>query len=56
MRALKAERDKLLGYVDRFEGLRIGVWGDLILDEHLYGTTRRISREAPVLILSFLYQ
>ena len=56
MRALKPERDKLLGYVDRFEGLRIGVWGDLILDEHLYGTTRRISREAPVLILTYVDQ
>jgi D-glycero-beta-D-manno-heptose-7-phosphate kinase len=52
MRAIKTERDQLLGYVDRFEGLRVGVWGDLILDEHLCGTTRRISREAPVLILS----
>jgi len=53
MRDIKPDRNGLLGYVDRFEGLRIGVWGDLILDEHLYGTTRRISREAPVLILSF---
>ncbi len=53
MRKIKSDRDGLLGYVERFEGLRIGVWGDLILDEHLYGTTRRISREAPVLILSF---
>jgi rfaE bifunctional protein kinase chain/domain len=53
MRDIKLDRNGLLGYVDRFEGLRIGVWGDLILDEHLYGTTRRISREAPVLILSF---
>ena len=46
-------RERLVRYLDRFEGLRIGVWGDLILDEHLYGTTRRISREAPVLILSY---
>jgi rfaE bifunctional protein kinase chain/domain len=53
MRDNKSDRDGLLGYVDRFKGLRIGVWGDLILDEHLYGTTRRVSREAPVLILSF---
>jgi rfaE bifunctional protein kinase chain/domain len=53
MKREPVDREKLLGYVDRFEGLRIGVWGDLILDEHLYGTTRRISREAPVLILSF---
>jgi rfaE bifunctional protein kinase chain/domain len=56
MRDNKTDRDAILKYVDRFEGLRIGVWGDLILDEHLYGTTRRISREAPVLILSFINQ
>ena len=53
MKREQVDKEKLLGYVDRFEGLRIGVWGDLILDEHLYGTTRRISREAPVLILSY---
>lgn len=53
MKREQVDREKLLGYIDRFEGLRIGVWGDLILDEHLYGTTRRVSREAPVLILSF---
>ncbi len=53
MNAIAAQRAELIQYVDRFEGLRIAVWGDLILDEHLYGTTRRISREAPVLILSY---
>ncbi len=53
MNTNKEDRARLLGYLDRFEGLRIGVWGDLILDEHLYGTTRRISREAPVLILTY---
>ncbi len=53
MKREQVDKEKLLGYVDRFEGLRVGVWGDLILDEHLYGTTRRVSREAPVLILSF---
>ncbi|MBM3294351.1 MAG: hypothetical protein FJY82_07470 [Candidatus Aminicenantes bacterium] len=39
--------------IDRFPRLRIAVWGDFILDEYVYGFTRRISREAPVLILSF---
>jgi len=43
----------LLPIIDRFSGLRIAVWGDFILDEYLYGVTRRISREAPVLILSY---
>jgi rfaE bifunctional protein kinase chain/domain len=43
----------LLSLIDRFSHLRIAVWGDFILDEYIYGTTRRISREAPVLILSY---
>jgi len=50
------DKEKLVRIVDRFPGLRIVVWGDFILDEHLYGTTRRISREAPVLILSYRRQ
>jgi D-glycero-beta-D-manno-heptose-7-phosphate kinase len=53
MNAHAADKNKLVEYIDRFEGLRIAVWGDFILDEHLYGTTRRISREAPVLILNY---
>jgi rfaE bifunctional protein kinase chain/domain len=43
----------LLPIIDRFPHLRIAVWGDFILDEYVYGFTRRISREAPVLILSY---
>jgi len=48
----KDPRD-LLPIIDKFYHLRIAVWGDIILDEYLYGKTRRISREAPVLILSY---
>jgi D-glycero-beta-D-manno-heptose-7-phosphate kinase len=47
------EEARLLGVVDRFAGRRVAVWGDFILDEYLYGRTRRISREAPVLIISY---
>ncbi|MGD9347372.1 MAG: PfkB family carbohydrate kinase [Candidatus Aminicenantes bacterium] len=43
----------LLQIVENFANKKIIVWGDFILDEYLYGTTRRISREAPVLILSY---
>jgi rfaE bifunctional protein kinase chain/domain len=48
------EKDKhtLIDIISRFAGKKVTVWGDLILDEYIYGTTRRISREAPVLILS----
>lgn len=36
-----------------FQDKKVVVWGDLILDEYLYTTTSRISREAPVLITEF---
>ncbi len=47
---------RLQGIIDRFAGRKIAVWGDFILDEYLYGKTRRISREAPVLIISYQNQ
>jgi len=50
---MKKETRLLFSIIDRFPGLKVAVWGDIILDEYLYGTTRRISREAPVLILSY---
>lgn len=36
-----------------FKGKRIAVWGDFILDEYIYTSTGRISREAPVLVTEF---
>jgi D-glycero-beta-D-manno-heptose-7-phosphate kinase len=39
--------------VKQFKGKRIIVWGDFILDEYIYTTTGRISREAPVLVTEF---
>jgi len=50
---MNKEKKKLLEIIDRFSEKKICVWGDFILDEYLYGNTRRISREAPVLILSY---
>ncbi len=47
------KKRSLLQIIDNFSQKTIIVWGDFILDEYLYGTTRRISREAPVLILSY---
>ncbi len=47
------ETPALFAIIDKFVHLRIAVWGDIILDEYLYGKTRRVSREAPVLILSY---
>jgi rfaE bifunctional protein kinase chain/domain len=50
---MTSERSRLQEIIDRFAGKKIAVWGDFILDEYLYGKTRRISREAPVLIISY---
>jgi len=47
------EKKNLINIVDKFAQKKIAVWGDFILDEYIYGDTRRISREAPVLILSY---
>jgi rfaE bifunctional protein kinase chain/domain len=49
---VKKDKINLIDIIGRFANKRVAVWGDLILDEYIYGTTRRISREAPVLILS----
>jgi rfaE bifunctional protein kinase chain/domain len=50
---LNIKKKKLLKIIDNFSQKKIVVWGDYILDEYVYGYTRRISREAPVLILSY---
>lgn len=50
---MNKETQKLLDIVDRFRGTKVAVWGDFILDAYLLGTTRRVSREAPVLILKY---
>ncbi len=39
--------------VDAFPGRRVLVLGDLVLDRYILGTPKRISREAPVIILRF---
>ncbi len=38
---------------DLFEGKKIAVWGDFILDEYIFTSTGRISREAPVLVTEY---
>jgi len=46
------ERDRLIELVRGFEGRRVAVLGDLVADEFVYGDIARISREAPVPILT----
>jgi rfaE bifunctional protein kinase chain/domain len=44
---------RLLELIDAFSGVRALVFGDLIVDEFIYGEIARVSREAPVLILNY---
>ena len=44
-------RDRLLQLTEGMKGRRIVVYGDIVADRFIYGTPKRISREAPVLIL-----
>jgi rfaE bifunctional protein kinase chain/domain len=44
---------RLLTLVDAFATTRVAVFGDLIVDEFIYGELSRVSREAPVLILDY---
>lgn len=45
-------RERLLGLLDGFPGMRVMVVGDLGLDHYLVGDAGRISREYPVIILN----
>lgn len=45
-------KDRLSKLIPRLSQGRVLVVGDLVIDEMIYGATHRISREAPVLILS----
>lgn len=47
------ERDRLHRLIDTFPGCRVLLYGDLVLDRFILGSPKRISREAPVLILRF---
>ncbi len=43
--------DSLAVWVEMFPEARIVVWGDVVADRFLYGSTTRISREAPALVV-----
>ncbi len=45
------DRDHLLEIIDRLAEVRVALLGDLVLDRFILGTPKRISREAPVIIL-----
>ncbi|MCW8984725.1 MAG: PfkB family carbohydrate kinase, partial [Thermoanaerobaculales bacterium] len=45
------EKQQYLEIIDRFGGCRVVLYGDLVLDRFILGTPKRVSREAPVIIL-----
>jgi len=45
------DRQRLLDIIDRFQATSVALIGDLVLDRFILGTPKRISREAPVIIL-----
>ncbi len=47
------DRDALAALVERIPHARIVLYGDLVLDRFILGTPKRISREAPVIILRY---
>ena len=49
----RIDAGRLIELIDGFDGLRVAVFGDLIVDEFIYGEIARVSREAPVLILNY---
>ena len=44
---------RLVSLIEAFAGVRVLVFGDLIVDEFIDGEIARVSREAPVLILNY---
>ncbi|OGL39888.1 MAG: hypothetical protein A2042_06790 [Candidatus Schekmanbacteria bacterium GWA2_38_11] len=47
----KINKKRLLELINNFKSSTILTIGDIIADEYIYGSTSRVSREAPVLIL-----
>lgn len=48
-----AATEDLCSAVDSFVGRRLLVWGDFVADRFLHGSTTRVSREAPALVLRY---
>ena len=46
-------QSSLKAIVSRFKNKKIVVWGDLILDQYVFTSAGRVSREAPVLVTEF---
>ncbi len=45
--------EKLKSAVSKWQGKRVLILGDMILDEFIFGRTQRVSREAPVVVVRY---
>ena len=46
-------KQHLFELIERFSDAKVAVVGDLTLDAYVYGTPRRLSREAPVVVVQY---
>jgi len=46
-------RNRFLALLDAFATRRIAVVGDFLLDQYMLGTTARVSREAPIVVVDY---
>ena len=46
-------RQRFLDLLEGFSSHRVGVVGDFLLDQYMLGTTSRVSREAPIVVVDY---
>jgi rfaE bifunctional protein kinase chain/domain len=46
-------RQRYLELLDQFHSRRVGVVGDFLLDQYIIGTSARVSREAPIVVVDY---
>jgi rfaE bifunctional protein kinase chain/domain len=47
------ERRRYLDLLEKFRARRVGVVGDFLLDQYIIGTSARVSREAPIVVVDY---
>jgi D-glycero-beta-D-manno-heptose-7-phosphate kinase len=47
------DRQRYIQILDRFRSCRIAVVGDFLLDQYVIGTSARVSREAPIVVVDY---
>lgn len=47
------DRTRYLDLLEQFRSRRVGVVGDFLLDQYIIGTSARVSREAPIVVVDY---